>query len=290
MIKIIKSLRAHPFNATDKIGAIGRFIKWQISARLNPQPIVHPFTEHSKLWVKKGMTGATGNLYSGLHEFYDMGFLLHFLRENDLFIDVGANIGSYTVLASAEIKAFSLSFEPVPSTFSYFKNNILINDIQHLVTPLNIGLGSKKDVLKFTKSHDTENHIATESDTDTIDVEIDILDNIIAERQPNLLKIDVEGFETEVLNGAETTLNKPSLKAIIIELNGEGSRYGFDEKAIHAKLLDKGFATYRYDPLSRKLVEAENAENDNVIYVRDVDFVRNRLATARKIKVQNRFI
>ena len=46
------------------------------------------------------MTGATGNIYCGLYEFLDMAFLLHFLRNGDLFGDIGSNIGSYTVLAT----------------------------------------------------------------------------------------------------------------------------------------------------------------------------------------------
>jgi FkbM family methyltransferase len=290
MIQIVKSLMAHPFNAGDKMGALLRFAKWQINTRLNPYPVIYPFTEHSKLLMSKGLTGATGNLYSGLHEFYDMGFLLHFLREKDVFVDIGANIGSYTILASAEINAFSISIEPIPSTFSHLKNNIVVNQINHLVTPLNIGLGSKMGSLKFTKSRDTENHIATQDETDTIDVEVDTLDNIIAEEQPTLLKIDVEGFETEVLNGAEATLNKSSLKAIIIELNGEGNRYGYDENAIHQKLLVKGFVPHRYNPFDRSLVEITSSKTDNAIYIRDVAFVRNRLTNARKININHQQI
>jgi hypothetical protein len=57
----------------------------------------------------------TGNLYAGLHEFSEMGFLLHLLRQNDLFVDVGANLGSYTVLASAVCQARNIAFEPVPA-------------------------------------------------------------------------------------------------------------------------------------------------------------------------------
>jgi len=45
----------------------------------------------SKFLVKTGETGLTGNIYTGLHEFPDMGFLLHFLRAEDLFVDIGAN-------------------------------------------------------------------------------------------------------------------------------------------------------------------------------------------------------
>ena len=57
------------------------------------------------------MTGATGNIYAGLHEFVDMAFCLHLLRSGDLFVDVGANIGSYTVLASKVAGANSVTLE-----------------------------------------------------------------------------------------------------------------------------------------------------------------------------------
>ena len=46
------------------------------------------------------MIGATGNLFCGLHEIEDMGFVLHFLRSDDIFLDVGVNVGTYTVLAA----------------------------------------------------------------------------------------------------------------------------------------------------------------------------------------------
>lgn len=46
------------------------------------------------------MRGATGNVYVGLHEFESMGFVLHVLRSSSAFIDVGANVGAYTVLAA----------------------------------------------------------------------------------------------------------------------------------------------------------------------------------------------
>src|SRR5436305_696190 len=98
LFAILKFITNHPLNRNHKFRAIMRFIKWQLNTRLNPYPIIYTFTAKSLLIVKKGMSGATGNLYCGLHEFNDMGFLLHFLRREDLFVDIGANIGSYTVL------------------------------------------------------------------------------------------------------------------------------------------------------------------------------------------------
>src|ERR1700761_268360 len=100
IFSLLRFIYSHPLNRNNKLKSIFRFLKWQINIRLNPYPIIYTYTEKAKLIVKKGMTGATGNMYCGLHEYNEMAFLLHLLREDDLFIDIGANIGSYTVLAS----------------------------------------------------------------------------------------------------------------------------------------------------------------------------------------------
>ncbi len=287
MINTLKFITSHPLNKSNKLGALVRFVQWQFRARISKAPFVHAFTEKSKLYVSKGETGATGNVYCGLHEFYDMGFLLHLLKPGDLFVDIGANIGSYTILATAEIGAHTISVEPVPATFKRLTNNIDLNKIADLTLPMNIALGNKPGVLRFTKSFDTVNHVATDQETDTIDVPVDTLDNILKQSNPILLKIDVEGFETEVLNGAENVLQNQSLKAIIIELNGSGGRYGYDELQIHNKLVNHGFAPFDYDPFARTLSARASFSDANTIYIRDAQFVAERLKSARKIKVRD---
>jgi FkbM family methyltransferase len=276
----------HPLNKKNKLKAVLRFITWQINCILNPYPIVYLFTDKSKLIIQKGMTGATGNLYCGLHEYQDMFFLLHFLRRDDLFVDIGANIGSYSVLASAHVETLCISIEPVPSTYIHLINNIQINNIQSRVKPLNIALGSKEGVVNFTKNYDTTNHVATINDKDTITVNISLLDTILQNSIPILLKIDVEGFETEVLNGAPNTLTNNALKAIIIELNGSGTRYDYDESSIHEKLIELGFNPYIYDPMKRELVKIPVfGYGDNTLYIRDITFVSERLKNAEKINI-----
>ena len=286
IFNVLKYIYNHPFNAENKMGGILKFFKWQINCLLNPYPILYTYTENARFIIKKGLAGATGNLYCGLMEYEDMAFLLHFLRSNDLFIDIGANVGAYTILASSEINAKTIAIEPVPSTFKNLMDNILINNIQGKVNALNIGLGSKNGKLKFTKSFDSVNHVATENETDTIEVDIDTLDTILLKEQcPILLKIDVEGFETEVIKGADTTLLNKSLKAIIIELNGSGQRYGYDERQIHNKLIEYGFKPYKYNPKTRQLMELETFGTHNTIYLRDKEFVEERIKSARKIKI-----
>lgn len=226
------------------------------------------------------------NLYCGLHEYNDMGFLLHFLREEDFFIDIGANVGSYTVLASSHVGANSFSFEPVPATFSRLASNLLINQIHNKVTAFNIALGSEVGSINFTSSFDTVNHVANNGEVDTILVPIETLDNILQhEKTPILLKIDVEGFETEVIKGASKTLRQEDLKAIIIELNGSGARYNYDEKTIHQTLINLDFRPFQYDPKWRRLTSANTFGSHNTIYIRDADFVQRRVSTASKIRI-----
>jgi FkbM family methyltransferase len=289
IFSLLKFITSHPLNQNRKIKAITRFAKWQINTRLNPYPVVYPFTERAKLIVKKGMIGATQNLYCGLHEYSDMAFLLHFLREEDSFADIGANIGSYTILASGHIGAKTFSFEPVPSTFAHLMNNIAINHLENKVTAFNIALGSQQGTITFTSTLDTTNHVATENESDTITVSVQTLDSIYENHTiPTLAKIDVEGFETEVLNGGGggKILKYNELRAIIIELNGSGKRYGYNDNDIHITLSDLGFKPCSYNPKERLLtvMDTFNA-GGNTIYVRDFDFVQNRLKSAPKVKI-----
>lgn len=286
MLRTIKFILQHPLTKHKPIPALFNFFKWQLVSRVNKTPVVYNFTPNSKLFVWNGLTGATGNIYCGLHEFEDMAFLLHFLRQSDLFVDIGANIGSYTMLASAEIGAETIAIEPVPETFKNLTRNISLNNISARVRALNIGLGSSKGTLKFSKSFDTGNHVVADESADFVSVDVDSLDSVLAGKCPALLKIDVEGFETEVLKGAGQVLQCKDLKAIIIELNGAGKRYGFNDDNVHLNLTGNGFKTYKYLPFERKIVESERSAEHNTLYIRDIAFVAQRLKEGKALNVK----
>jgi FkbM family methyltransferase len=72
-----------------------------------------------------------------------MGFHLHFLRASDLFVDNGANVGSYTILDAGVVKAKTFSIEPSHDTFKKLLRNIDHNSLIDIVTAVNIGLGSE---------------------------------------------------------------------------------------------------------------------------------------------------
>ncbi|MBC5773482.1 FkbM family methyltransferase [Pontibacter sp. KCTC 32443] len=290
IINTLKFILSHQLTRKNRINALIRFIKWQIGSRLNPYPVVYPFVEDTYLVVERGMTGATGNLYTGLHEFSDMGFLLHFLREDDLFVDVGANIGSYSILASGVCKAKTIAIEPSTVTYNRLMRNVRVNGLESLITTLNIGLGGENTSMFFTKSLDTINHIVTDAESIGEKEKIDIitLDSIIINvNQPLLLKIDVEGFEAQVLKGATHTLSNPNLKAIIIELNGSGLRYSYNEDDIRMQLKEAGFRSFSYNPFSRNLTRKSTNLNHNELYIRDNEFIMDRIINSKKINILN---
>ena len=101
---ILHFIWSQPLNKDARLRAVLRFFRWQIASRLIKCSIAMPFVEDTLLLATSGMAGATLNWYNGLHEPREMGFALHLLRPGDLFVDVGANVGSYTVLAGARLK------------------------------------------------------------------------------------------------------------------------------------------------------------------------------------------
>src|SRR5687768_11251882 len=122
LARTLRFITGHPLNRRGgKLRAIGRFVRWQVGSRIWNGPLVVPFAGDARLIVRNGMSGATGNVYCGFHEFEDMALVVHALRPADTFVDVGANIGSYTVLAGAVAGARVVAFEPAPATFAHLR-------------------------------------------------------------------------------------------------------------------------------------------------------------------------
>jgi FkbM family methyltransferase len=295
LVEVLKGILNHPFNRGNKIGAIIRFVNWQVKSRCFPTRLfVHKLSKQSKMYAKQGMTGVTGCIYNGLLEYDDMLFLLHFLRKEDTFLDIGSNVGVYSVLASAEVGAETIAFEPIPSTFEILQKNLALNGLQSdRVHALNLGLGSQEGSLAFTKSEDTVNDVATEqeiSSGDILQVPVGKLDDVLEKyslKDVVFMKIDVEGFETEVLRGGSGLLNDKRLQAVIIELNGSGERYGYDENWIHELFLSNGFSPYSYEPSTRELTKLDaKLSYHNTIYLRNEEFVIERLSSAKRVEIQ----
>ena len=226
------------------------------------------------------MHGMTGNLYSGLLDFNEMGLVIHFLRKEDLFFDIGANVGIYSLIASGIGGANTRSFEPVPDTFAILKGNIVINNLEDKVQLFNLGVGVKNEVVEFASDLDTENSVVGKEYTGTkISVQIINLDDKFYDQVDRcaVMKIDTEGFEDKVLEGAQRILSTTYVRILIVEMN--------KPDLIKEYLATKGFLPYTYDAQTRMLRQ-EDYNAGNMIFIKDADFVRQRILTAGRTEIR----
>ncbi len=270
-------LTHHPIAGRAPWRAWASVIDWQVRSRLADEVVVG-WIGGARFAARRGMTGFTGNIYAGLHEAVDMLFVLHFLRPGDLFADIGANVGSYTILASAVAGADTAAVEPDPTTAGRLRRNVSLNGIERQVTIHEVAVAASPGEARFTIGRDTVNRVANASDTETRTVSVDTIDRLFAARAPTMLKLDIEGYEAEAIKGAASILRHPALKAVALETSGG---------AIDDTLRRAGFAQAHYEISTRLLVEAPTAARaSNQLFVRDPAEIMTRLRQAAAIEVR----
>lgn len=288
----LRFIRTHPLSRGRGCIPLLRLLRWQVVSRLYAGSLVVDWVNGARFYARAGETGITGNIYVGLHEFAEMGFLLHFLRSTDLFVDVGANAGSYTILACAAIGAHGVAFEPVPSTYERLVANMALNHLADKVQCVNKAIGATQAKIAFTSDRDTENRVALPSESYMGNLSIDMtsLDTALDGKHPTLMKIDVEGYEALVLEGARRVLEDPALNAVILEVNCCSVLYGVNDMRAVDLMHDHRFTPYAYDPLSRMLLPLKEAEQirGNTLFIRDKAFVDDRIRQADAVTVLGR--
>ncbi|MFZ0408987.1 MAG: FkbM family methyltransferase [Cyanobium sp.] len=252
--------------------ALRRYLLWQVASRLLPGPIAVPWVKGSWLMLSRGLTGVTGNWYVGLHEWPDMAFVLHLLRPQDTFADIGANVGSYTVLASAAVGASTIAFEPVPQTFQWLCRHVALNVITNRVIAHQTAVGRAEGELRFSIDRGAMNSVVR---TDYLGL-AQVVPVLSIDAEPGFAgaccwKLDVEGHELDVLAGAKQTLAKAAPQAILCEDRRE---------EVQQILREAGFQSCCYDPFSRTLSAEVASPGSNELWVRDFSWVQHRLRTA----------
>jgi FkbM family methyltransferase len=137
------------------------------------------------------------------------------LREGDVFLDVGANIGWYTLLASTLVgRAGHIhAFEPRESTQGYLRRSVAMNGLGSIVTVHNFGLGDMVGELLLGWAHSGRNpghsHFvdAEGPDIETIKISVKTLDSLNLSKF-DFIKLDVEGAEPKVIAGGRSSIQK----------------------------------------------------------------------------------
>ena len=157
-------------------------------------------------------------------------------------------------------------------------------------------MGAEIGRLFLTRNLNAANHVVPENadlpEHEKIEIPVTTLNSQLEKLKPTLIKIDVEGYEYDVLKGASDILAMQSLKAVLLENVNLHSRY-HKESEQHRLMLEHGFRTYEYLPEKHKLTDLatkQNLQNGNTIYIRNLEEAQERLSTARKFRIRDHYI
>jgi len=178
----------------------------------------------------------------------------NYIEQNEVFYDIGANVGVYSLYVAKNKNCKVVAFEPEISNFYFFTKNIFLNNLNGLITPLNIGLYSEKKLSTIYQTGidvgSSGNHLEHEVDDNLKSFSADRSLNILAFDLdylvknfdlpfPNHIKIDVDGMEHMIMQGTNDILKNKNLKTIAVENNTSLKEHKLMLKEIEASGFKK---------------------------------------------------
>jgi FkbM family methyltransferase len=194
------------------------------------------FVKNTEIWEKESL-----NIFYNLVN----------KNENVNIVDIGANVGLYSLYAKFLPKSQFYSFEPYKFTYDILNDNIKLNDITNVKT-YNFGIADKKGktILNVCLTHDGLHTMGDNplrfSNITPMEVEIDTLDNIFFNNniKVDFIKIDTEGYEYFILKGGEQTIK--TYKPIIqLEFNETNMRQcNINPRDLDNYIMELGYKVY----------------------------------------------
>jgi len=213
------------------------------------------------------------------------------LTSNDVLLDVGANVGMYSIFAALAQKSKVIAFEPESQNFAQLCKNIELNKLHNQIIPFCAGLSdetglSRLHLSQFLWDGGSSCHSLNEEvgfdlkprHSDFVQGVVSYeIDKAVKEGMmpiPQFIKIDVDGFEHKVIEGALLTLKKPEVRSLCIEVNGNLEEH----KKMLSKLEKLGFY---HDPL-----QVERSIRKEGAFVGCAEYILDRV-NSRKIEIIN---
>ena len=196
-------------------------------------------------------------LHDGTYEKAQTALLSGFLHPGDTFIDVGANIGWYSLIASRIVgtEGRVVAFEPAPASFELLRRNAVLNHCTNtILEPRALSDKAGELALHLGATNKGHNSILETSETrESVTVPAVELDDYLRNHEGPiaLIKIDTEGAEGFVLAGMEQTLRKHPETLIIMEFYPTLIRQaGFDPAGLLARFHEKGYEIKAIDEIT----------------------------------------
>jgi len=205
-------------------------------------------------------------LFNTYNEKAVLSIIKKFAQDGYDLVDVGANVGIHSLTAaSANAKIEIFSFEPEPSNFNDFIKNISLNNFKN-INPFNMGLGNFKGLaeLNVNEGWNKGKHslkVSFSENSKKASILVSLLDDfkVFITSKKIIIKIDVEGFEKEVIEGAKELLNQVQEAVVIIELLTEINGQETCETIINM-LIANDFKTIFKISAQNELIEVSQYE------------------------------
>jgi FkbM family methyltransferase len=237
--KVVKFIWEHPSNEGQRVRALLHAAGFQVRGRVLHRRTLAHLGEKSLIWADLHRTSASRAVYANPPDHREMLAWRNGLRPGDLFVDVGANVGSYAIWA-AESGAEVIALEPADDTFALLEENVALNG--YPIKTIRAAAGAVPGTARFTSGRDCVNRL----DPDGIsEITVATIDSIIGNRTIAGMKVDVEGFEIDVLLGCERALSEHRVRLIQLEWNSTSMQaVGTDRKPVADLFAKYGYSLY----------------------------------------------
>ncbi|MDF5729528.1 MAG: FkbM family methyltransferase, partial [Rhizonema sp. PD38] len=285
-IQTIKYIWTHPNSRKKQIQPVLKYFGWKLYKSLTHRHLDVQMLPDIKIRCYPKSYSSDCVIYCGVYDYNEMNFLLNYLRDGDSFIDIGANIGVYTLLAASKIHSGSIySFEVFPENYARLQENLRLNQFEQVKTYA-IAVSDKSGTIALNPAGGDSLPFITDSVSgNTITVPTDTLDNLIQNQPlPNftLAKMDIEGAELLALKGATSLLKGQHPYVWILEINHTVRNFGHSQQDLVDFLQSYDYSFYNYNADTNYLIpiNLKEKKGNNILAIANsyIDFVRNRLA------------
>jgi len=272
----------HPYTRGQRGRRLGRWVTWQVWQRTVRRPWTVTMHGDVRVVCHPHDMVASMALYHGLYDVEEMSFLLAWLRPGDTFVDVGANIAPYSLLATSLDGVRAVAFEPDDRARGRAVANAELNAVQDRLALVPMAVGDHDGQALFTDDHLPTSHLVDAGNGDgsgaAREVPVVRLDSYDADvdgapalGRVGLIKVDVEGHELAVLAGAAGVLARDR-PALVVEVNEPVA-------PLVVWIEAQGYVPVHYDRDRRELVRRDppTERGGNVLLVPDLDEARARL-------------
>jgi FkbM family methyltransferase len=249
---LARSVWRHPGNRSRRARGLAGFVAWQFVKHVLKRPVVIRF-HNQRLKCYPDSTSTSGALYfSGYPDYWEMKFLQAYLRPGDNFLDIGANSGVYSILASAYIgpEGHIDAFEPIERTAARIEEQAALNGLANLHVH-RLAVCDKDGELEFGySSNDATMHLRRPSEQEEAKLKVRSvrLDSFEPYRTYAVGKMDIEGAEPMALAGATERLRSANPPVWLLELAGYSTCYGITSDEVVRRLAQAGFECAVFNP------------------------------------------